>query len=372
MDPALLLVTRDPLLPGRVAGQLPRPRAASVIVLDDVRAERRAWSSAAHVLVDAELAGPVRRAGLPRRPRVAVLLPAGAGPVDWEDAVAIGIERMLEADEVGAWLAERPAREPVPPDAPMELPTDVPTDAPEPVRAAHDNSSRGRLVVVTGACGGVGTSTLAAALAVHASGPRVLVDLDALGGGLDLVLGLEEQPGPRWPEVLAAVPEVRALLDTLPSVADGRLAVLSHDGRTLDGSDPSGVTAVLDAARRHYDLVVVDLPRGGEADLIPFAARDDALVLLVVPPDVRGCAAALHRIRSLDDWPGLHLVLGPHPGPVLDEVTVGVGLELPLAGVLPYDVAVPAAAARGELPGCGRRNGYGRAVAAIVERLLPA
>ncbi|MDQ1648068.1 MAG: hypothetical protein QOG60_125 [Frankiaceae bacterium] len=368
---SLLLVTRDPLLPGRVAEQLPRPRgpvstatpaAMSMTVLDDVRAVRRAWSSAGHVLVDADLVDSLRRARLPLRPRVALVLPLGARPVNWEDAVALGIDRMLEPDELGAWLAD-PAVRGAPTAAPVPAPAPTPTPA-----------SQGRLIVVTGACGGSGASTLAAALAVQTSGARVLVDLDRAGGGVDLVLGLEEQPGPRWPEALAAAPDVLALVDALPRSAVG-LAVLSHDGRSSDpagpsaGPDPGPIPQVLGAARRRYDLVVADLPRDSRSDLLPAAARDDAVLLLVVPPDIRGCAAALHRSRTLDDWPDLRLVVGPRSGPTRDEVTVGVGLDLPVVGVLPYDPTVPAAAARGEPPGGARRSSYGRAVAALIHGL---
>jgi secretion/DNA translocation related CpaE-like protein len=367
----LLLVTRDPLLPGRVAEQLPRPRAPlsaamSMTVLDDVRAVRRAWSSAGHVLVDADLVTSLRRARLPLRPRVALVLPVGTDPVNWEDAVALGIDRMLEPDDLGAWLADQAVRAaPAAAPAPAPAPTSTPT-----------STSQGRLIVVTGACGGSGASTLAAALAVQTSGARVLVDLDRAGGGIDLVLGLEEQPGPRWPEALAAAPDVLALFDALPTTADG-LAVLSHDGRSSDpagaspgaGPDVEAVAQVLEAARRRYDLVVADLTRDSRSDLLPATAREDAVVLLVVPPDIRGCAAALHRSRTLDDWPDLRLVVGPRPGPTLDEVTVGVGLDLPVVGVLPYDPTVPAAAARGEPPGGTRRSSYGRAVAALIPSL---
>jgi hypothetical protein len=62
-------------------------------------------------------------------------------------------------------------------------------------------------------------------------------------------------------------------------------------------------------------------------------------------------------------------VVGPRPGPTLDEATVGVGLDLPVVGVLPYDPTVPAAAARGEPPGGTRRSSYGRAVAALIPSL---
>jgi hypothetical protein len=148
--------------------------------------------------------------------------------------------------------------------------------------------------------------------------------------------------------------------------------VLSHDGRLPTDAEPriegEAVGRVLDVALRRYALVVADLPRGGGPEL-PIEGRTDAAVLLVVPPDIRGCAAALSRCRSLDGWPDLRLVVGPRPGPLLDEATVAVGLDLPVAGVLPYDPAVPAAAARGEPPVATRRRAYGRAVTGLLRGL---
>ena len=41
-------------------------------------------------------------------------------------------------------------------------------------------------------------ATFAAALACAAGGPSVLIDLDGVGGGLDVTLGLEGIPGARW------------------------------------------------------------------------------------------------------------------------------------------------------------------------------
>ncbi len=351
--PAVLLLTSDPQLAERVSGQLPRTRP-TLTVLDGPRNAGQAWNAAAHVLVDAALAGALRRARLPARPGVALVLGADAAQLEWQDAVAIGIDRMLEPDEVGSWLAEQ---------GPSEQPLEG-----RPLASA----ARGRLVVVTGASGGCGTSTLAAALGVVADGARLLVDLDVGGGGLDLVLGLEEHPGPRWAEAHAADTALMPRFDALPTTADG-LAVLSHDGRLPADADPRSagevVGQVLDAALRRYPLVIADLPRTGRPDLLPDAGRAATAVLLIVPPDIRGCAAALSRCRSLDGWPDLRLVVGPRPEPVLDEATVAVGLDLPVAGVLPYDPAVPAAAARGELPVTTRRSSYGRAVSRLLRGL---
>ncbi len=110
------------------------------------------------------------------------------------------------------------------------------------------------VVGVVGARGGVGASTVAAALAlrVHRHGwhaerrrprrrgtgragatadvPRVvLVDLDPAGGGLDVHLGIEDVPGVRWPDLAGARGDVSGpeLTDLLPDWAG--VTVLSGD-----------------------------------------------------------------------------------------------------------------------------------------------
>jgi len=50
---------------------------------------------------------------------------------------------------------------------------------------------------VVGGSGGVGASTFAAVLAA-VTGRAMLVDLDVVGGGIDVLLGIEDVAGARW------------------------------------------------------------------------------------------------------------------------------------------------------------------------------
>ena len=70
------------------------------------------------------------------------------------------------------------------------------------------------LVGVLGAVGGAGTSTLACWLAdraAHEDRPAVLVDADRGGCGIDVLLGLEDQDGLRWPDLLRIAPFSRTI-----------------------------------------------------------------------------------------------------------------------------------------------------------------
>lgn len=191
----------------------------------------------------------------------------------------------------------------------------------------------GHVIAFVPASGGVGATSLAAAVAVRgaAAGRRtVAVDLDRLAGRLDVVLGVEEQPGWRWPRLAGVAGLVDGLLlaRQLPT-ADGvavlgagcdrwarhpdaaSLAAASADRlampataptapttptRTTEGAgstacgQPASVVAarpwlevvpdVVGGLARAHELTVLDLPR--EPDLVEaVSGLVDALVVVV-------------------------------------------------------------------------------------------
>src|SRR5690606_14647126 len=100
-----------------------------------------------------------------------------------------------------------------------------------------------------------------ARLAVAAGVPTALVDLDPCGGGLDVLLGLEHDAGPRWADVLTergGFPPERLVL-SLPSWYSVR--VLSSDVRSGVPLDDVVARAAVHALSRAVDLLVLDLPR---------------------------------------------------------------------------------------------------------------
>jgi secretion/DNA translocation related CpaE-like protein len=219
--------------------------------------------------------------------------------------------------------------------------------------AACGPNRRGRVVGVVGGRGGAGASVLAAGLAVTAArqGMRsLLVDADPLGGGLDLVMGRESSAGVRWPDLVATAGRISAaaLFDALPRV--GEACVLSWDRGDVLAVPPAAIDAALDAGRRGSDLVVVDLPRSPDEAAV-HALQGTDTVLLVVPAEVRACAAA-NRIATLI---GPHcariqcVVRGPAPAGLRSRDLVDV-LRLPLAGILRPEPGLAAALERGEAP----------------------
>lgn len=235
----------------------------------------------------------------------------------------------------------------------------LPADEHEVLRfLAHADCGPGALVVVVGGSGGCGATTLACALAVtgarELAGGAALVDADPWGGGVDLVLGAEAEPGLRW-EQLAAVhgplpPD--ALLSALPTVHG--LAVLGFGREHLPDVPPEALTAVLGALRRRMALTVVDAGRVGQPGTeVALGSADDCLV--VVSGSVAGIAAAARATSWLRSRTGALRLVVREPLSGLSTTTVADLVGAPVAGVLRTDPRARLAADRGEPPGSRRR-----------------
>lgn len=236
---------------------------------------------------------------------------------------------------------------------------------------------RGQVVAVVGAAGGVGSSTLACLLARRraAAGERVvLVDLDPGGGGLDVLLGVEQVPGARWSDLRHTGSGVEAapLLDALPHWRG--VAVVAQDGRGRGaggqggGPVPDVVGAVLDAVTIGGGVVVLDASArtatagAGLDDVWAAAAsRTDASVL-VTAQDVVGVAAAL-AVRSTLGGERGGLVLRSRRAPVVAPVEASQALGLRHVATVPADRSVGPSTDRGLGPVPGRA--LSRAVARV-------
>jgi len=299
----VLALLDDPGLRGEV------DRIAAAAGLRVVHAQRpsgrRAWTGASVVLLDAAAARTCGELGFPRRGAVFLVEQRPLGPAEFEAAVAVGAQRVLQL----------PAEE-------MHL-VGLLSETADP-----GAGRRGAVVAVLGGCGGAGASVFAAALG-HGAAQAFLVDADPWGGGLDLALGIERDTGLRWADLTVAGGRLNyaALCDALPRC--NRMAVLSAGRGGVD--IPAGsLAAVVDAGSRAGATVICDLPR--RASEPAEAALDGAdLVALVVPADVRACAAA----AAVGGWasainPNIGLVVrGPAPGGLrAKEVAAVVGHPL--------------------------------------------
>ncbi|MFC4605928.1 septum site-determining protein Ssd [Rhodococcus kronopolitis] len=274
---------------------------------------RQRWDGASQVLLDAASAMACAAAGLPRRPGLVVLCAAEAGLAQWRAAAAVGAETVLT----------------------------LPAEEPELVALLSRRSEQavpgGAVVAMMGGRGGAGASVLAAATALTAPRHRpdrrvLLVDCDSRGGGLDLLLGVEQRPGLRWSGVAIEGGRVSAaaLHDALPR-AGSSVAVLSCGrGAMSVAPRPAAVAAVIESGRGAGELVVCDVPRTSDATVAGVLDLAD-LVIVVVPAQVRAAAAAESLAVALR---GAHpnvgvVVRGPSPGGLRGgEVAELLGLPL--------------------------------------------
>jgi MinD-like ATPase involved in chromosome partitioning or flagellar assembly len=270
----------------------------------------------------------------------------------------------------------------------------------------------GNVIAFVPTSGGVGSSTLAAAVAVRAAAAGravVAVDLDPLAGCLDVVFGLEQEPGWRWPELadVAGVVDGQGLADELPvscgvPVLSGRRDARwdprsasgsglasdsrsdSTSGSTSDGwldTLPDVVAGLADA----HDLTVLDLPRD-PAVLDAVALLIDALVVVVgtqVPQlaaasaVVSGTRGLLRRLRDAGRPWEAEPLLPIEPWVVLRgrrfeadlEDLVMDDLDVPLVATIGDDRRLIAEVAEGLPPGARGRGDVVRAADELLLRL---
>lgn len=302
---------------------------------------RRAHRQAPLVLVgtDALATGAVR--ALPRRPGVVVVATRELPAADWAGAVEIGAERVAVLPDDESWLLARSTA------------------------AVRSPVERGWLAVVGGSCGGAGASTVATAVALAAAPGVTLVDADAWGAGLDLLLGAERVEGLRWPELTGLRGRVAgdALLAALPDVGGVHVVAASRSSPGL--VPPDALTAVVDASRSVGCPVVVDLPRSG-AGAVPSVAGDADLAVLVVPARLRAATAARLQVEEPDSpWAAANLVVRQVPGGLArEEVADLVGR--PVIAELAHDRSAVPRGERGEPPLISARSPLG----AVARRIL--
>lgn len=343
----VLLVTSSAVLRAEVE-RIVAAAGTQLRVVADALESGMFWDGAAAVLVGSDVRElPPRRRG----PAVLVGLD-GEGDSLWHLAAALGAERVAVLPDAAAWLAGHLSR-------------------------SRSLGPGGLLLGVTGGCGGAGATTAAVWIAQAAAdtGARVLlVDGDPLGGGLELAVAAEEYPGLRWPDFCEARGSIDAgqLSDSLP-VAGGFSFLSWPAAREQHSPIPAGTTQdVLDAARRGYELVVVDIGRS-LGPLHSYGWHCDR-IMVVVPLQLKAAVAA---VRLLQELPPVEtgLVIRGKPGAVLDGSIISDAVGLPVQGRMPELRGVNAAAESGRLLELARRRNVRRFGVSVLDALadeLPA
>jgi pilus assembly protein CpaE len=164
----------------------------------------------------------------------------------------------------------------------------------------------GRVVTVTGVRGGTGASTIAANLAWHfgveARRHTVLLDADLHRGTAAMLLGAKTGPGLRT--ALEAPDRIDELfVERAAQPVSKRLHVLAGEEKLTEtvSYSPNAAAQLLDAVRRRYNFVVIDLPYSAlplHRDLLMLAHQR----VLVMDPTLAGIRDTL-RLMALPNGP---------------------------------------------------------------------
>ena len=343
-----MIVTENPEL----LDELLRIAAATGVdahVVSHPDAIRVSWPRTSIVMIDAAMATAVIAVSLPRRPGVLIVTnthtPQSQVPERiWSDALALGAEHVVALPEGERWLLQR-------------------------LREVHEGPSRdGQVITVMGACGGAGASTLAAGLArvAHRDGQQVLlVDLNGLSGGIDLVLGADEAAGGRWSDVLNSNGRMSAhmLRDALPTIEG--ITVLAPSRREYAAITLEAVTHVIDAGIRGFDVVVLDLPCTMNAvNEYALSRADEAIVL--TPAHVLPTCAAVVVSKYVEEHARTMRFVVREVRDGLEPTVVAAAVAQPLAHAIAHRPRIVEAANAADPPDVDE------SFAESCRRLLPA
>lgn len=316
--------------------------AAGARVVRAQTAVRKSWLAAVAVLVDESAARRCVQDGMPRRDGVVLVSRTDPSPSTWAVAIDVGAQHVYvlpaQERELVRTLSEAAETRPGP-------------------------AAPGRVIAVVPGRGGGGASVFAAALA-RSAGQSLLVDLDSCGGGVDLLLGAESEPGLRWPDLRTRSGRLSwsAVREALPC-RDG-VSILSS-ARAYHEIEPDLVTAVAEAGRRGGTTVVCDVPRQPACPGVSALELAD-LVVVVTCCDVRGIAAAAAVtgvVRTMNPNVGL-VVRGPAPGGLSPREAVAV-VAAPLLAALRPEPMLAQRLDRGGLR-LGRRSPLGAAARKVL------
>ncbi|MCF2529226.1 septum site-determining protein Ssd [Yinghuangia soli] len=346
--PGPLLVTADPEL----LDALLRLCAAAGVEPDicaDLGSARSAWAESPLVILGDDLSDEALHCGLPRRADTFLLSTDLDDAEVWKRAGALGAAEVIFLPDGEVWLINR---------------------------FADLLEGGGALlsVAVAGGRGGAGASTLACALALAATqrGLRTaLVDVDPMGGGIDVLLGGETATGLRWADLHGTRGRVdgSALSAALPRLHG--ITVLSWDRGTPTAVPQDAIRAIVAAVRRRHEVVVVDMPRHRDQVAEEALAQCDT-ALLVVPSELRAIAAAAQVAALMRPLvPDLRTVVRSPSPAGLSTAEVAAGTGLPLAGELRHEAGLAEAVERGELPGSRPRSPLSRFSREFLAEELP-
>lgn len=273
----VIAVTKDQDLMDQIR-RLVAVSAHEVQCVSSISQAQGGWDSASLVFVGCDLVAEVRSAALPKRKQLVVVAHSGATDTIWREAMSVGAQGVVQLPEDEDWVTDQLAA------------------------IAAEQGHRGLVLATLGGSGGVGSSSFVAALGIAAlelGKSPVVVDLDPIGCGIDVVLGSDQvESGVRWSELYRVSGRVpgKSLVGGLPSI--NQVPILSWgDGEALLPTKEA-VGIVLDSLKSSFDVVLVDLPRSSP-DISNVVLSRTYAVSFLVRTGVIGAVAAKRASKWL-------------------------------------------------------------------------
>ncbi|MCU9847842.1 AAA family ATPase [Defluviimonas sp. WL0024] len=249
--------------------------------------------------------------------------------------------------------------------------------------------SRGRIIAVTQARGGIGSTTVAVNLADQLVGGRgwgarkqgrkvALVDLDLQFGTVGSFLDLPEQDSLLQLALDGVVPDENFLDQAMVKGPNG-ISVMPAPSKfaPLDSLRPDQVAAILDTLRQSHDFVVVDLPRAIVNWIEPVIQRADELLVVtdMSVPAIRHCRRLIDFFTQDNPALTVDIVVNHENRPLLQSRVhreAAKALERKLDLWLPHDArAATNSADRGQpLSLAAPRSPLGKAMGRLAQSVV--
>lgn len=165
---------------------------------------------------------------------------------------------------------------------------------------ADRQPNQGKIVAVIGVSGGLGASSLSCAMSFAAVNrfKTALVDLCPESGGIDLLLGLENDAGLRWEDLTQVSGFISTLEDQLPQLCG--VTVLSTGRKTGEIPNQNAIQSCISALQRSHDLLILDLgtPGFGVLDQLNSKILNQTKQLWLVGADIKSVTASAIKISK--------------------------------------------------------------------------
>ncbi len=229
-------------------------------------------------------------------------------------------------------------------------------------------SKHQQVIGVLGASGGLGTSLFASSLAVQValSNSTLLIETGSCSGGLDVLWGIEEKPGSRWPNLMNSTGKIFPIevINSLPKVNE--VAILSTDSR--NAQIPDQFVEIISELVNSEHITVIDLPNFQNPKFTELLAICSE-VIIVVGSTIRSTSAANQLLQKYPELVSAKLVIRTLLGTSLEPLSIAKTLGLELIGQIPTDQKIVEYLEQGLSPAQLLSANYRKSIAELCQNL---